>query len=154
MAIKVGYLRRDCMDLSPWSRSNAMANCTGAFDWRLTENPSHSTEFHLLSVASLSTFPTLSVELKEGFIQHTQVCQYVHLDRKSAFKHQLRNCAGLANPVAFLRLRHLPALANRISHFHTLSTRVSQPWGCPLSGFLRGGRRKRQQKFFVPPGVR
>ena len=94
------------------------------------------------------------VELKEGFIQHTQVCQYVHLDRKSAFKHQLRNCAGLANPVAFLRLRHLPALANRISHFHTLSTRVSQPWGCPLSCFLRGGRRKRQQKFFVPPGVR
>ena len=110
------------------------------FDWRLTENPSHSTEFHLLSAASLNAFPTL------GQVHSTHTSMPIST---FAFKHQLRNCPGLANPVVFLRLRHLPALAEGISCFHTLFIRFQPEWvsklGCPLSCFLRGILRKRQQ---------
>lgn len=87
------------------------------FDWRLTETPSHSTEFHLLSAASLSAFPTL------GQVHSTHTSMPIST---FAFKHQLRNCPGLANPVVFLRLRHLPALAEGISRFHTLSYAFNQ----------------------------
>ena len=110
------------------------------FDWRLTETPSHSTEFHLLSAASLSAFPTL------GQVHSTHTSMPIST---FAFKHQLRNCPGLANPVVFCVLG-ISQPWQRGSHpstrFHTLSTRVSQPWGCPLSCFLRGIPRKRQQK--------
>ena len=104
MAIKIRYLRQgECMGLTPWS-SNAMAKCTADF---LIEDLLKPPPTPQNSIYYLSTHTSMPIST-------------------FAFKHQLHNCPGLANPVVFLRLRHLPALAEGISRFHTLSYAFNQ----------------------------